>query len=142
MKPSSTNFPFAQTMFVPSSALRDSLEQATSRFWNGQEQILHTMQEYAEDWFERRQAGVQEAQEAYQQMINASTPAEAMREYQKWVMGSFGRVVEDSVSCQKQLWSIGGLLAPPLSPSAERSEVEAEEPRRRTQSRESRAAAA
>ena len=139
MKLSDTSFPFniAQTAFEPPAAFRDGMRQAATSFWNGQEQILDAMQEYASAWFERRHIGVHEALETSQQMIDAATPVEAIREYQKWAFGSFERIIDDGLSCQKHLLSIGGLLAPPLSPSGERTETEptTEEPRRRSQSR-------
>jgi hypothetical protein len=95
------------------------------------------MQDYANGWLERRHTGVREALETSQQMIDAATPVEAMREYQKWAFGSFERIIDDGLSCQKHLLSMGGLLAPPLSPSGERGEAEpaAAESRRRSQPR-------
>jgi hypothetical protein len=101
---------------------RDAMRQAAETFWNGQEQILHAMEEYANGWFERRHAGVDAALNASQQMIDAATPVEAVREYQKWAFGSIERIIDDGLSCQKHLLSMGGLLAPPLSPFGERTE--------------------
>jgi hypothetical protein len=139
MKLSDTNFPFnfAQSAFQPSSGFRDATRQAATGFLNGQEQILDAMQDYASGWFERRHTGVHEALETSQQMIDAATPIEAMREYQKWAFGSFERIIDDGLSCQKHLLSLGGLLAPPLSPSGERAETEpaAADSRRRSPSR-------
>lgn len=135
MKLSDTNFPF--NFAQSSSGFRDATRQAATGFWNGQEQILEAMQDYASGWLERRHTGVRESLETSQQMINAATPVEAMREYQKWAFGSFERIIDDGLSCQKHLWSMGGLLAPPLSPSGERAEAEpaAAESRRRSQPR-------
>jgi hypothetical protein len=116
---------------------RDAMRQAAETFWNGQEQILHAMEEYATGWFERRHVGVDAALNASQQMIDGATPVEAVREYQKWAFRSVERIIDDGLSCQKHLLSMGGLLAPPLSPFGERTETESasEEPRRRSQSR-------
>ena len=113
------------------------MRQAATRFWSGQDQILDAMQDYAEGWFERRHAGTEAALDTAQHVIDAATPVEAMREYQKWAFGSFERIIDDGLSCQKHLLSMGGLLAPPLSPSGERTEPEpaAQEPRRRSPSR-------
>ena len=139
MKLSDTNFPFniAPIAFEPSAAFRDAVRQAATRFWSGQDQILDAMQDYAEGWFERRHAGTEAALDTAQHVIDAATPVEAMREYQKWAFGSFERIIDDGLSCQKHLLSMGGLLAPPLSPSGERTEPEpaAQEPRRRSPSR-------
>jgi hypothetical protein len=139
MKPSETNFPFnlTQSVFEQSSGFRNAMGHAAIGFWNRQEQVLETMQEYANTWFERRNTSVQEALNASQQMIEAETPIEAMREYQKWAIGSFERTIDDGISCQKHLMSMGALLAPPLSPSVERTEREpvAAESRQRSQSR-------
>jgi hypothetical protein len=139
MKPSDANFPFniMQSAFAPSSGLRDAMRSAATGFWTGQDQILDAMQEYANAWFERRHTGAQDALDASQQMIDAATPIEAIREYQKWAIGSFERIVDDGLACQKHLLSMGALLAPPLSPSGERTEREsaASESGRRSQSR-------
>jgi hypothetical protein len=139
MKLSDTNFPFniAQNALQPPAAFRDGMRQAATRFWEGQDRILDAMQGYANGWLERRHAGTEAALDAAQEMIDAATPVEAMREYQKWAFGSFERIIDDGLSCQQHLLSIGGLLAPPLSPSGERTETEptAEESRRRSQSR-------
>jgi hypothetical protein len=139
MKPSETNFPFniTQSVFESSSGFRKAMSQAAIGFWNGQEQALGTMQEYANAWFERRHIGVHEALNTSQQMIDAASPVEAMREYQKWALGSFERTVDDGLSCQKQLLLMGSLLAPPLSPFSEKPEMTStsEESRRRSQSR-------
>lgn|SRR5262245_13731379 len=127
---------FTQSAFEPSSGVRDSMHQAATNFWNGQEQVLNAMHEYANEWFERRQAGVSDALEASEQIVRAATPVEAFREYQKWAIGSLERTIDDGVSCQKQLLLMGSLLAPSISPSGERTETEPTgEPRRRAQSR-------
>jgi hypothetical protein len=139
MKQSDTNFPFniTQSIFQPSSSLRDATRQTATSFWNGQDQILNTMQEYANTWFERRHIGAHDALNISQQIADAATPIEAIREYQKWAMGCFERMMHDGLECQKQLLSIGSLLSPPLSPSSERTETEpvSGESRRRAQSR-------
>jgi hypothetical protein len=139
MKLSETNFPFniMQSGFEQSSGFRDTIGQAAVKFWGGQEQLLDAMQEYANAWLERRHTSVNEALNTSQQMIEAESPVEAVREFQKWAIGSFERTIEDGLSCQKHLMSMGALLAPPLSPSAERTEREpsSEESRRRSQSR-------
>jgi hypothetical protein len=138
MKSSEATFPFnfMPSTFAPSSAFRDAMRQTVTNFWNGQDQILDAMEEYTNDWFERRHTGAHEALDSAQQMIEASTPVEAMHEYQKWVIGCLERTVSDGLACQKHLLSVSALLAPPLSPSGERSEAEsAGETRRRSQSR-------
>ena len=139
MKLSDTNFPFniAPTAFEPSAALRDAMRQAATRFWGGQDQILDAMQDYANGWFERRHAGTEAALDSAQHVIDAATPVEAMREYQKWAFGNFERMIDDGLSCQQHLLSMGALLAPPLSPSGERTEPErvAEDTKRRSPSR-------
>jgi len=139
MKLSDTNFPFnmTQSVFEQSAGLRNAMGHAAVNFWNAQDQILDAMQENAAGWFERRHTGVQDALDTAQQMIEAETPLESMREYQKWALGSFERAVNDGLSCQKHLMSMGALLAPPLSPSGEKHETEPtrDESRRRSQSR-------
>jgi hypothetical protein len=139
MKLSDTNFPFniTQTAFQSPAGFRDAMREAATRFWGGQDQILGAMQDYANGWFERRHVGTQAAFNTAQQVIDATTPIEAFREYQKWAFGSFERIIDDGLSCQKHLLSMGELLAPPLSPSDKKTETEpvAEESRRRSQSR-------
>ncbi len=139
MKPSDTGFPFniAQSVFDSSSGFRTAMGRAATGFWNGQEQILHAMEEYANGWLERRHTGVDDALNASQQMIEAATPVEAMRAYQKWAMGSFERTIDDGISCQRHLMSMSSMLVPPLSPFGETTEAERtpEESRRRSPSR-------
>jgi len=139
MKLSDTNFPFniAEVAFQPSAAFRDAMRQAASRFWRGQDQLLDAMQDYATGWFERRQAGTEAALASAQHVIDAATPVEAMREYQKWAFGSLERMIDDGLSCQQHLLSMSAWLSPPLSPSGERTEPErvAEESKRRSPSR-------
>jgi hypothetical protein len=141
MKLSDTNFPFniAEVAFQPSAAFRDAMRQAASRFWRGQDQILDAMQDYATGWFERRQAGTEAALATAQHVIDAATPVEAMREYQKWAFGSFERMIDDGLSCQQHLLSMSAWLSPPLSPSGERTEpervTEESESKRRSPSR-------
>jgi len=130
---------FTQSAFEPSSNVRESMQQAASNFWNGQEQMVTAMQEYANAWFERRQTGVNEALDASHEMISAATPVDAFREYQKWAISSLERTIDDGLSCQRQLLLMGSLLAPSISPTGERERSEAEpttsETRRRSQSR-------
>ncbi|HLL26781.1 MAG TPA: hypothetical protein VKT73_03905 [Xanthobacteraceae bacterium] len=139
MKITDTSFPFnmTQSVFESSSAFRNAMGQAAVNFWNGQDQIINAMEDYVNACFERRQAGVQDALHASQQMIEAESPVEALRECQKWAMGSIERMVDDGISCQKHLLSMSTLLAPPLSPSGERTETQSgsQESRRRSPSR-------
>src|SRR5436190_9506822 len=136
MKPSDTSFPFtiAQSAFEPARA---GMRQAATGFWTAQDQMLDAMEEYTNAWFERRHTGAQDALDVAQQMIDAPTPVEALHQYQKWAIGCFERTFNDGLACQKQLLSIGKLLAPPLSPSSERTEAEpaSGESRRRSQPR-------
>lgn len=138
MKFSEASFPFnfAQAAFEPSAGFRNSMRQSATNFWHGQDQVLEAMEDYANGWFERRHVGTQAALDAAQQIISATTPVEAMRAYQRWALGSFERMFNDGLSCHKQLMSMGSLMAPPLSPSGDKSEAETRaESRQKAQSR-------
>lgn len=80
------------------------------KFWQGEETILNDMKEFADGWFGRRQAGTKAALEAAQRMGEATTPADAMRQYQDWFSGAVGRLFEDVVAYQQHLLKSGGHL--------------------------------
>jgi hypothetical protein len=49
-----------------------------------------------------------------------------MREYQKWAIGSFERVLQDGLAVQQQLIELGRLGAEPIAHAAEPARGEAE----------------
>jgi hypothetical protein len=127
MKDSGTFDPFAvmQRAFSPTSALNEAARQNTESFWDAQDKFLKSMEEYANGWFERRHVGTNEALAATRQMCEAATPFDAMREYQKWAIGSFERAMQDGLACQKHLADMNRLGAQPFEKAAESVRAEA-----------------
>lgn len=137
MRQSELTDPFAimQRAFSGSPAFNSTARQYAVNFWNAQEKVLECMHEFAEGWFERRQEGTRSALAASNEMAKAETPFDAFREYQKWATGSFERVVQDGIACQKQFLEICRLTAQPVVQAAESASEAASETVQRPQSR-------
>jgi hypothetical protein len=138
MKQSDLIDPFAmmQRAFPASSTFNAAARQGASNFWTAQEKFLDCMEEFAEGWFERRHDGTRSALAAASEICRAETPFEAMREYQKWATGSFERILQDGIACQKQLVEMGRLSMQPLALAAENVESDAgHEPTQRQHAR-------
>jgi len=139
MKESSAFDPFAimQRGFPPASVLTTLIRQNAGNLLSAQEKFLENMQQFADGWFERRHVGAKEALACTRQICDADSPFEAMREYQKWAIGSFERAVQDGAAMQKHMIDVGRAGAPPLVQAAEtmRSEAAAVEAEQRPQSR-------
>jgi hypothetical protein len=71
------------------------------KFWQNEQTVLDRMQEFAEGWFARRHVGTTAALEAAKRIGEAATPLDAMREYQDWLGGAIGRLVEDGMAYQQ-----------------------------------------
>lgn len=127
MKESGTFDPFVimQRGFPPASALTAMVRQNSGNVLDAQEKLLDSMQQFANGWFERRYIGTREALACARQMCDAETPFDAMREYQKWAIGNFERVVQDSAACQKHMIDAGRVGAQPLVQAAETVRSEA-----------------
>jgi hypothetical protein len=93
-------------MHVPDAALEDNVR----RFWDIQNNILDSMENFANGWFERRRVGTRTALEAAQRMCKAQTPVDLVREYQDWVGGMFQRVMADGFACQQFVSALAGSL--------------------------------
>jgi hypothetical protein len=121
MKQSEMFDPFAmmQRAFPVSSAFSAAVRQNMTNFWTAQEKLLECMEEFAEGWFARRHEGTRSALAAANEIVKAESPFDAMREYQKWTNGSFERVAQDCIACQKQLVEMGRVTAQPIVQAAE-----------------------
>jgi hypothetical protein len=119
-------FQVMQRAFLPSFGMGPALRESATGFWTSQAKILASMQEYADGWFRRRQAGTEEALASARRICEAETPFDAAREYQKWAIGSFERVVQDGLACQQQLIEIGRFGAEPVAQVAEPVRAESE----------------
>jgi hypothetical protein len=121
MKEAEAFDPFAmmQRVIPASSALNAATRQNAANFWEAQEKLLGCMQEFANGWFERRHVGTQSALVSARDICNADSPFDALREYQKWAIGSLERVMQDGLACQKQLIEIGRLGTQPLVQATE-----------------------
>jgi hypothetical protein len=121
MKDAESFDPFAmmQRVIPASSALNAATRQNAANFWEAQEKLLGCMEEFTSGWFQRRHVGTQSALESARDICSAESPFDALREYQKWAIGSFERVMRDGLACQKQLIEIGRLSAQPIAQAAE-----------------------
>ncbi|MCC6948069.1 MAG: hypothetical protein IT539_09925 [Bradyrhizobiaceae bacterium] len=129
--------PFAimQRTFPASQAFNVAARQNATSFWSVQQKLLECMEEFAEGWFERRHDGARSALAAASEMAKAETPFDAMREYQKWAVGSFERVVQDGIACQKQWMEYGRLAVQPIAQAAENTAEASSEATQRQHSR-------
>jgi hypothetical protein len=137
MKENGTFDPF-QVMhraFSPSPGLAAAAKQNASSFWDAQDKLLDSMEELVNGWFERRHVGTQEALAAARQVCDAESPIDAMREYQKWAIGSFERVMQDSFAAQKHLLEFGRVTTQPVAQAAETARTETNEVAHKAQSR-------
>jgi hypothetical protein len=87
------------------------------KFWQSEQTVLAGMQEFAEGWFARRQAGTTAALETVKRIGEAATPLDAAREYQDWLGGAIGRIVEDGLAYQQHLLKAGAQFG--AKPAAE-----------------------
>jgi hypothetical protein len=117
-----------QRMFLP-AAISDTLRENARRFWENQDKILDSMENFANGWFERRHVGTRAALEAAQRMCKAQTPADLLHEYQNWASGTFERVMTDWSACQQQFIAELGVFAGASAPVVGRQEVEHSQPR-------------
>jgi hypothetical protein len=137
MKESTTFDPF-QIMtraFPPSPGLAAAAKQNASTFWDSQDKLLDSMEELMNGWFERRHVGAQEALATARQMCEAESPFDAMRECQKWAIGSFERVMQDGFAAQKHLLEFSRVTTQPFAQAAETARSEAGEAAHKAQSR-------
>jgi hypothetical protein len=92
-------------------SVRTALERNAAAFWRGQAGMLEVMQEFANGWFARRQAGAQAAMESAQRLCLARNPTEAANEVQGWMRGSMDRLMADAMALQRQAAAGAGLAA-------------------------------
>jgi hypothetical protein len=119
-------FQAVQRAFSPSFGFGPALRENAAGFWTNQAKILASLEDYANGWFQRRHAGTEEALISARQICDAANPLDAMREYQKWAIGSFERVLQDGLAVQQQLIELGRLGAEPIAHAAETARGEAE----------------
>ena len=86
-------------MRVPAATVEENVR----CFWNIQNQILDSMENFANGWFERRHVGTRAALEAAQRMCKAQTPVDLAREYQDWTSGAFQRLMADGTRVSSSL---------------------------------------
>lgn len=110
-----------QTMLQPTAEIRETMRKNLGGFWNNQDKILGSMEEFANGWIERRHDGTEASTTAAQRMCDTKTYVDMMQEYQKWAMGSLERIMADSLALQKHLMTVAGLFAKPLTPPEKES---------------------
>jgi hypothetical protein len=109
-------------MFNAFSTSSGVMQKNARIFWEGQDGFLDEMQAFWNGWFERRHAGTRAALEASERMLKASTPTEWLGEYQRWLTGSFERIMADAAACQKELRNVGEGLRASLVPSTDQDD--------------------
>jgi hypothetical protein len=86
-----------------------TVEENVRCFWNIQNKILDSMENFANGWFERRNVGTRAMLEAAQRMCKAQTPVDLARECQDWISGAFQRLMADGYGCQQLVGAFAGL---------------------------------
>jgi hypothetical protein len=124
---STNGFEAMQQTFGVLAPLRSALGANWVNYWRSQDKILDIMQEFSREWFERRHEATKTALDAAQRSCEANSPAEVVREFQAWMMGSMQRVVADGLACQKHLIAMAELSAPPAA-SGDAREIKASAP--------------
>jgi hypothetical protein len=119
-------FQAVQRAFSPSFRFGPVLRENAAGFWTNQAKILASVEDYANGWFQRRHAGTEAALISARQICDAATPLDAVREYQKWAIGSLERVIQDGLACQQQLIELGRLGTEPIAHAAETARSGAE----------------
>ena len=87
-----------------------AIEENVRYFWNIQNKILDSMENFANGWFERRHVGTRAMLEAAQRMCKAQTPVDLAREYQDWISGAFQRLMADGYACQQLVGAFAELI--------------------------------
>jgi hypothetical protein len=80
-------------------------------FWENEETILAGMKDFSDGWFERRRVGTHAALETARRIGEATTPLDAVREYQDWVSGAMARLLEDVLAFQQQFTKANAKIA-------------------------------
>jgi hypothetical protein len=128
-------FQFLQRAFPASPGLSAAAKQHASAYWDSQDKLLDSMEEFVSGWFERRHTGTQEALAAARQVCDAESPFDAMRECQKWAIGSFERLVQDGFAAQRYFLEFNRVTVQPLAQTADAARSEANEVAHKAQSR-------
>ena len=74
-------------MVQPTAEIRQTMRTNLEGFWNSQDQVLGSIEEFTNGWIERRHVGTQAALTAAQRMCDAKTGFDLMKEYQTWAVG-------------------------------------------------------
>jgi hypothetical protein len=115
-----------QAMLQPTAEIRQTMRTNLEDFWNNQDQVLGSMEEFTNGWIERRHVGTQAALTAAQRMCDTKTGFDLMKEYQTWAVGSLERIMADSSALQEHLMTVAGLFTKPLTPAEKESTAKAE----------------
>lgn len=106
-------------------ATMGNLQKSAQSFWKGQAHALEAMQNFAEDWFQRRHAGVQAAHGACERMCAAKSPLECFQAYQIWSIGAFQRLLADGMQLQQSLKLAASEFTPSLVPDIAKQDTAA-----------------
>ena len=114
-------------MVQPTAEIRQTMRTNLEGFWNSQDQVLGSIEEFTNGWIERRHVGTQAALTAAQRMCDAKTGFDLMKEYQTWAVGSLERIMADSLALQKYLMTVAGRFTKPLTPTEKESAEKVEQ---------------
>ena len=115
-----------QAMLQPTAEIRQTMRTNLEGFWNNQDQVLGSMEEFINGWIERRHVGTHAALTTAQRMCDTKTGFDLMKEYQTWAVGSVERIMADSSALQKHLMTVAGIFTKPLTPAEKESTAKAE----------------
>jgi hypothetical protein len=97
---------------LPGSQTWELTRQGARSHWDGQQRILHSLEDFAKGWFDRRETGVRSAAEAAQEMCGAPSFAEIFTAWQRWAAGATERLAADGTAWQQCLAACGAQLTP------------------------------
>lgn len=79
----------------------DQTRDLVSKFWEGQEKMLDSMQKFSTGWFDRRHVGTKAAIDASLHACQAKNPTDMFACYQEWAAGATSRILDDQKAYQQ-----------------------------------------
>jgi hypothetical protein len=85
-----------------------------SKFWEGQDKMLDSMQKFSAGWFDRRHVGTKAAIDASLHACQAKNPADMFACYQDWAAGAASRILDDQRAYQQLVQTVISSIASEL----------------------------
>ena len=82
------------------SAISAPLRENARRFWENQDKLLDSMQNFANGWCGACRTGTHVAREAAERMCETQTFVDQIQAYQNWAGGAFERIMADGLACR------------------------------------------